>query len=82
MLKRKNEMLLEVGMELYSGDGARKITITRVTAKRAYAVRSVGVEYDFEREIDPERPFSHREQTSRWHKTWWWHVNKDLIANY
>lgn len=43
-------MLLEVGMKLY-GEGFQRLTITRVTAKRAYAKLNEIAEWEFDREV-------------------------------
>jgi hypothetical protein len=47
-------MLLEVGMLLYKKDGRSRVSIDRVTAKRAYHRVNDTYEEEFDREVKPD----------------------------
>ena len=47
-------MLLEVGMLLYKKDGSSRVSIDRVTAKRAYHRVNDTYEEEFDREVKPD----------------------------
>ena len=78
-------MTLEVGMNLYTINGYERITIFRVTAKRAYVriKRHDGESYELEFDREQNEVWiKRRGDHSRWSSTFYGVETPELIAKY
>ena len=75
-------MKLQVGDHLYTDGGRTRITITRVTEKRAYAQINPQWENTFDREVDESRFITRKGDHPKWYKTYYSVETPDLIEKF
>lgn len=73
--------MLEVGMKVYETEYLSRLTISRVTPKRAYIEIRPGYEIAFHRDIG-DRTIFHRIGADTWSRECWSLETPELLAKY